>query len=1240
MEEENQTQNQDLKKLDVISYAIEKIKRIGKNYFKELSIEQWQKAQKNETYILEDDLWESIKKNNDLEEIELNVSLTNLKENLFQKFKYNDFSDLANIQSDNKNLCLLNIIQKHDKHIYDSDSNQYLNLINYRDNRINENIWRYAKNLKITNFDTKENFVADIVIFLNGIPIILFNSYKSEENEEDISKLIKKTEYAQDDLDKNLLTSFQEVQKKYQKCKSFFDYLCFGVVFSKYKIKYGSFQNLNSSGNNINYFSEWNFTKGMKENNYSYIPYIKNTQPWFKVDRFFSSFFTIKTLHEFIRYFIFYKENNKIIAKYYQYFAVKHFERNVKKIKQKKAQNDLEWLKENKNKGGYAYHTPGSGKSFEMVFLVKKLQAKDTNHADFNQKFLIVTDRIALDWQIFRTFKASFQSQKNNITRIDSRDELRTKIREKIGGIFFTTIHKFLDAKSKKNDESIDLKQSRKLKTIIDEEIIVIIDEAHRTQTIKNNEKNKNFQLNLNKDDENDNWTLANQMRHDLPNGIFIGFTGTPVITEPERNKQLSLLEKDIVTLTEDLFGKKHVTYNLIQALNDRSIVKIHMKYRNFKEKTNLIEKKITTRSLGEKNFIKASALEIFKLWKNAYCENREKNKENPKNNISAMMIVKNRNIAFMYYQQFNELIKKQNWSEQEQKNNGWNFKVVISTSEFSKNFLKSKTEAEKKEIKTFLSQIEKREFDTDESQESFNESSDETNYYDFVIVADKWQTGVDFPRMSYMFLLKEFNKDLQLIQTISRVVRKFKNIKQFSIIHDFLNQKKSFNEALRKYCNEDEKNNFFIDDEEIQKLFVAKIKAATKKFPEIMKIVDKYQKNENYKETIFDLENKNLKNEKEKEILESYNAEKNNYNKSNNEYDKFINEINEYREQCLSGDDKEEFSKNNEELKKIETINKLDQKLQFEISEEKIREIDKKNNLELSKQSGYSNKNSNKDLIEESEKNYYEDSIISEKLFDPLKLLKIKFIEKKNFYNKKILEFNQKFKNLFNNFEQKIDQDKLAKYLKKQNVSIEKNLFEINEKIKETLGLIKTSKLKTYKKIKEIKSNLKKIVFKKITNNINWNKTFKIYKNNFELIEKYISNIIVSLDTIDQDNQNFKSFIVNEIKEVITQFKNENNTILINNFDAIGNEIWNWTNKQLKGNQESLFEKLCANYYASISIRNQLKNKLKKIIKNVLKKHFDNFDIKTQETFLKQITNRVFYKMNEEIDKLKNQEN
>lgn len=137
-------------------------------------------------------------------------------------------------------------------------------------------------------------------------------------------------------------------------------------------------------------------------------------------------------------------------------------------------------------KKGLIWHFQGSGKSFLMVYAAQKLR----NTAALKSPTVIVlVDRTDLDTQISGTFNAADIA---NVVTTDSIGELQTLLERDTRKIIVSMIHKFRDAKPNMN---------------IRENIIVLVDEAHRTQ-------------------EGD---LGRQMRAALPNAFLFGLTGTPV---------------------------------------------------------------------------------------------------------------------------------------------------------------------------------------------------------------------------------------------------------------------------------------------------------------------------------------------------------------------------------------------------------------------------------------------------------------------------------------------------------------------------------------------------------------------------------------------------------------------------------------------------------------------------------------------------------------------------------------
>jgi type I restriction enzyme R subunit len=179
---------------------------------------------------------------------------------------------------------------------------------------------------------------------------------------------------------------------------------------------------------------------------------------------------------EFLRFFTIYATDKKyrkikIIARFQQFQATNLIVERVLLGKVKK---------------GLIWHFQGSGKSLLMVFTALKLRAMAQLT---NPTILIVVDRIDLDTQISGTFHAS---DVPGLVSTDSRAQLQDLLRQGARRIIITTIHKFGEA-----SDVLDVREN----------IIVMVDEAHRTQ-------------------EGD---YGQKMRAALPHAFLFGLTGTPI---------------------------------------------------------------------------------------------------------------------------------------------------------------------------------------------------------------------------------------------------------------------------------------------------------------------------------------------------------------------------------------------------------------------------------------------------------------------------------------------------------------------------------------------------------------------------------------------------------------------------------------------------------------------------------------------------------------------------------------
>lgn len=178
----------------------------------------------------------------------------------------------------------------------------------------------------------------------------------------------------------------------------------------------------------------------------------------------------------------------------------------------------LEARKLGHGRGGVFWQTQGSGKSFSMVFFAQKVLRKLVG----NWTFVVVTDRVELDEQIAKTFKATgaVSEAEGDECHAASGAHLRELLRGNHRYVF-TLVHKF---------QTPELLCDRS-------DVIVLTDEAHRSQYD----------------------TLALNMRSALPKAMFLAFTGTPLIAGEER--------------TKEIFGDYVSIYDFQQSIEDGATV-------------------------------------------------------------------------------------------------------------------------------------------------------------------------------------------------------------------------------------------------------------------------------------------------------------------------------------------------------------------------------------------------------------------------------------------------------------------------------------------------------------------------------------------------------------------------------------------------------------------------------------------------------------------------------------------
>lgn len=220
-------------------------------------------------------------------------------------------------------------------------------------------------------------------------------------------------------------------------------------------------------------------------------------------------------------------------------------------------------------RSGVIWHTQGSGKSLTMVFLARMLRAsRDLN----DYKIVLVNDRQDLEDQLGET--ATLIGGRVNV--IESRRDLRYHLATDSSDINMVMVHKFQERKQVLSNivaEALGTYlaiPSGKTFGVVNtsERIILLIDEAHRTQSSD----------------------LGDNLFEAFPNATRIAFTGTPLITERHGERK-----------THKRFGEYIDTYRLMDAVNDGATLQI------------LYEGKTADSALNEKNAFDEAFEDLFK---------------------------------------------------------------------------------------------------------------------------------------------------------------------------------------------------------------------------------------------------------------------------------------------------------------------------------------------------------------------------------------------------------------------------------------------------------------------------------------------------------------------------------------------------------------------------------------------------------------------------------------------------
>ena len=358
-------------------------------------------------------------------------------------------------------------------------------LVDYKNTENNSfvvaNQWTFIEN---------SNKRPDLILFLNGLPIVLMELKSPSREETDASE------------------AYRQLRNYMQEIPSMFIYNAICVMSDQLISKAGTI----TSGEDR--FMEWK----TKDGNY------ENTQ-YAQFDTFFEGIFQKERLLDIIKNFICFSNEGinsyKILAGYHQYFAVK------------KAIESTKHATVTDGKGGVFWHTQGSGKSLSMVFYAHLLQ-----EALDSPTIVVLTDRNDLDDQLYSQFVKCKDFLRQEPLQAESRENLKTLLAgRQANGIIFTTMQKF-----EESDEPLSERHN----------IIVMADEAHRGQyglaekiKITKNESGEEVAKRV--------IGTARLIRNTLPNATYIGFTGTPISAKDRSTREVFGDYIDIYDMTQSV---------------------------------------------------------------------------------------------------------------------------------------------------------------------------------------------------------------------------------------------------------------------------------------------------------------------------------------------------------------------------------------------------------------------------------------------------------------------------------------------------------------------------------------------------------------------------------------------------------------------------------------------------------------------------------------------------------------
>ena len=431
------------------------------------------------------------------------------------------------------------------------------------------------------------------------------------------------------------------------------------------------------------------------------------------------------------RYIVF-DAGEKKIARYQQYFTVKNIVARVREVG-----------KDGRRLGGVVWHTQGSGKSLTMVMLAKALTLEP---GLLNPIIVLVTDRVDLDEQIWKTFRQCGKEPKQALTG----QHLVELIMAGKESVITTVIDKFdtaLKAKDFKNESA---------------NIFVLVDESHRSVYGE----------------------TAARMEKVLPKACFIGFTGTPLMKQ-EKNT------------ARKFGGLIQPVYTIDQAVKDKAVVPLLYEGRLVLQEVdqNAIDKwfEVVTKPLSEaqradlkRKFSTTEQLNKAdrKIYEAAFDVSEHYSQNWQGTEFKAQLAAPSKLAALKYKKYLDEFGKVTS-------------EVVISAPD-TRDENEEVEEVDTEEVRAFWKQMMAKYGSEKEYNKQIINAFKHAPEPEILIVVSKLLTGFDAPRNTVLYICRSM-KEHNVLQAIARVNRLYEG-KDFGFVIDYYGVLQQLGEAMDVY--------------------------------------------------------------------------------------------------------------------------------------------------------------------------------------------------------------------------------------------------------------------------------------------------------------------------------------------------------------------------------------------------------------------------------------------------------